>query len=287
MRREGWHFNVQPYRGARIVNPAEGILFEDLTPLGALIRESAQNSLDAAAGSGPVGMRFSVKEFDTNESTRLTKRWFSSLRPHLTAVDDSKDACLDRPLSILVVEDFGTIGLSGDGNETGLRVDDSNRFYWFHRNVARTMGAADRGGSFGYGKSSFTRASKINCFLTVSKDSTGSKVFGSSILKVHEINNLRHEPYGDFGRVVENGGMVLPAENIEIFQEACEDFNLERGRGNGLSIIIPYPETKYSAQAILQSVIRNYLHPIANGRLTVEVVDGKKRIEINSENWFR
>lgn len=274
-----WNFLEIKERGRRIVNPAEGILFEDLSPLGALIRESAQNSLDAGTGTEQVKMRFSLQRFSSSQS-EVKERWFSNLKPHLRAVEASASSSLNQNLSVLVIEDFGTRGLTGDPEDTRLEVDDNNRFYWFHRNVNRTMATEDRGGSYGYGKSSFTRASKIFSFLSVSRDSDGTKVFGSSLLKTHEINGKRYDPYGDFGFLED--GIVLPDTSLETFNEICNDFELQRGGSTGLSIIIPFPEEEYSVNEILESLIRNYLLPICQNQLSVEVSDGKNEVTLDS-----
>ena len=56
-----WEFIRIKDRGTRKVDPAEGLFFENLPPLGAVIRESAQNSLDASLNGSPVRMKISIK----------------------------------------------------------------------------------------------------------------------------------------------------------------------------------------------------------------------------------
>ena len=130
-------------------------------------------------------------------------------------------------------------------------------------------------------------ASKVHSFLTVSRASDASiKVFGNSIAKVHKIDGREHEPYGDFGfeeTHPEKGIGIIPSQEERFFEQICSDFNLSRSNKNGLSVIIPFPETDYTSEAIIESMIRNYFLPICQDKLSVEVSDGVHSVSINSE----
>ena len=77
-----WHFVAKRERD-RNVDPAEGILFENLPPLGAVIRESTQNSLDASDNRSKVRMRISVNTGNKAMSADMAKKYFNGLFPHL------------------------------------------------------------------------------------------------------------------------------------------------------------------------------------------------------------
>jgi hypothetical protein len=274
-----WHFLKIRDRGIRNVDPAEGIHFEKLPPLGAVIRESAQNSLDAQDGDGPVHMRISVHNGTRAMSRSTANQYLKSLFKHLQAAGKMPHIADGQDMSYVVIEDFSTHGLVGDPTvffDTGEM--ESNRFYWFHRNTNRTQVQKKRGGSFGYGKASFALASKVHSFFTVSRASDNSvKVFGNSIAKGHDIDGSHYQPYGDFGFEDEDeidGTGILPSQDTQFFEQICSDFELERGEENGLSVIIPFPEKDYSSSEIIESMIRNYFLPICEGKLTVEVNDG-------------
>ena len=71
-----WHFVAARERD-RNVDPAEDLFFESLPPLGAVIRESTQNSLDACDGSSKVKMRIAVNTGNNAMPADVAKKYFS------------------------------------------------------------------------------------------------------------------------------------------------------------------------------------------------------------------
>ena len=82
-----WHFIKVANQGSRSVDPAEGLHFEKLPPLGAVIRESAQNSLDAGDGDGPVHMRISVHTGNQAMPRSIANKYLGGLFSHLAAAN--------------------------------------------------------------------------------------------------------------------------------------------------------------------------------------------------------
>lgn len=269
-----WEFLRKKDLGMRNIDPAEDYFFEELPPLGAVIRESTQNSLDASKDNSPVKMRISVKSGKNGMPLEIAKKYFQNLFPHL-GKSGIKIPTENKPMDYVVIEDFGTVGLSGDAGYFGLGDDaQDNRFYWFHRNTNRTTGETARGGSYGYGKYAFANASRIKTFFSVSKDENGIKIFGNSIGKTHEMNGNTYLPYGDFGRLTDfgsRGEAVMPSQSEELAKTICSDFGLNRLSGCGLSVIIPYPEKIYTDNEIIESMIRAYFLPICQGKLEIEI----------------
>jgi hypothetical protein len=283
-----WEFIKIRDRGTRTVDPAEGLFFEKLPPLGAVIRESAQNSLDAVAGNGPVHMRISVNVGDQAMPRATADKYLQGLFGHLEASEKWLPS-KDENMPYITIEDFGTQGLIGDTEvffESNSEAVEDNRFYWFHRNTNRTQVRKTRGGSFGYGKASFALSSKISSFFTVSRGIDNSiKVFGNSIAKNHSLAGYPYPPYGDFGFIdedEEDGIGIVPGVDPRLFTQICNDFQLEREHDAGLSVIVPFPESDYSDGEIIESVIRNYFVPICQGKLTVEV-SGVHTVIIDSD----
>ncbi len=104
-----------------------------------------QNSLDTQSGSGPVRVRFALSSIENSSEDKL-QRYFNGLLPHLKAAGADFDP-YNRPLSYIIIEDFGTKGLTGDPDQTTDNED--NNFYWFFRNVGRSGKGEDKGGSYG------------------------------------------------------------------------------------------------------------------------------------------
>ena len=281
----GWHFVAARERD-RNVDPAEDLFFESLPPLGAVIRESTQNSLDACDGSSKVKMRIAVNTGNNAMPADVAKKYFAGLFTHLKATG-IQTPNIKSPMNYVVIEDFGTKGLEGDASYNGLGNDaPNNRFYWFHRNTNRTNSSATkRGGSYGYGKHAFANASEIKTFFSVSRDRNGVKIFGNAVGKMHEIDNKIYFPYGDFGNVVLDADgeilRIMPSDSDELFNTIREDFGLSRTDELGLSVIIPYPKRIYRQEEIIESMIRAYFMPICQGKLEI-VVDGKHPIIIDA-----
>ena len=285
-----WNFEAARER-SRNVDPAEDLFFESLPPLGAVIRESTQNSLDASDNGSKVKMRIAVNAGINAMPADLAKKYFTGLFTHLRA-SDIQTPNVNAPMNYVVVEDFGTKGLEGDAAYNGLGDDaPDNRFYWFHRNTNRTnSNATKRGGSYGYGKHAFANASEIKSFFSVSRDKNGVKIFGTSVGKMHRLDGKIYHPYGDFGDVVvdDNGEVlrIMPSDSEEFFKKISNDFNLSRTNELGLSVIIPYPKRVYRDEEIIESMIRAYFMPICQGKLEI-VVDGSHEILINSNTIFK
>ena len=282
-----WHFIKVANQGSRNVAPSDELMFEKLPALGAVIRESTQNSLDARDGDVRVHMKISVYTGNQAMPRSIADKYLEGLFNHLSASDKLPNISENTDMSYVVVEDFGTHGLVGDPRVFGTDGPENNRFYWLHRNTNRTQARKNRGGSFGYGKASFALASRLHSFITVSRASdTSIKVFGNSIAKPHKIDGWEYEPYGDFGfeeSDPEKGIGIVPSQDESFFEQICSDFNLSRSNKNGLSVIIPFPEKIYTPAEIIESMIRNYFLPICQDKLSVEVSDGIHQIPINSE----
>jgi len=276
-----WRFrDMTP--GEMNIDPIEGEFFstEALhSGAEALVRETIQNSLDAAAG--PC-VRVSVRLSTGEEAMRgeARDRYLADLLPHLKA---RGNGLLDvprpgEPMGFLVVEDFGTRGLQGDVRQyedaedgTGTRRND---FYYFWRNIGRSSKSTQDLGRWGLGKTVFQAASRINSFfgLTVRRGDPRPLLMGQSVLKIHRIEGRRHAPYGYYALFED--GFPLPVEEPALAARFAEDFALER-RGEragepGLSVVVPYPERDVRLEDLMRSVVEHYFFPILKGALVVE-----------------
>src|SRR5262245_45744788 len=119
-----------------------------------LLREAGQNTLDAARDGGKARLVL----------TRLTiapsawKRYFAALWPHLEAQRELRESLPNplEPIPCLLVEDFGTTGLTGplepDNRRAPIEDEKGHRLFWFFKNVGRTSKTGGQLGSFGIGK---------------------------------------------------------------------------------------------------------------------------------------
>ena len=278
--------NVDPIEGEFFTTEAIGSITD------ALVRESIQNSLDAAEGNEPVTVRFS---FFSRPNLRydarvISKKYIDSLTPHLQA----KHAGLqDIPspteqIDYLLVEDYGTRGLQGDILQYDDLDDDfkKNDFYYFWRNIGRTRKEATDLGRWGLGKTVFQAASRINSFfgITVRNDDGRMLLMGQSALKIHREDGKRYAPYGYFGRF--NSELALPVEDQDFIKLFSEHFFVDRFDRPGLSIIVPFLDREIEpdkfAQKFVNSAVKHYFFPILAGKLIVEVKHDNKSYKLDA-----
>jgi hypothetical protein len=266
----GWEFDEYP---GRLVEqePTERDQFnnDEVELAEALVREVIQNSTDAPAGAGPVKVRFAIREFDAALLPHL-RGYFDRLRPHLAACGIDASA-LDRPAGrILVIEDFGTRGLTGD--PAGL--DDGN-FHNFWRRHGKSVKSGRSAGRWGLGKTVFSSSSEIQTFfgLTVCAADAAPLLMGQAFLANHKIDGKRYPAHGFWfeGSGPEPDRLQLPvtdAHTIETFRRLV---GITRTTQPGLSLVIPYLNPGITKETIIGGVVRNYFFPILRGRLVVEV----------------
>ena len=208
---------------------------------------------------------------------QVAKSYFAGARAHYT-VDDSGLRKEDLPeeieaMSVLIFEDFETCGLQGDpATPFPPKERGENNFFHFFRAEGLSDKEPGKRGSWGLGKDTFFRASRINTVfgLTVRNDDGRRLLMGKTILKSHWVG----EDYcqdGYFGVRVEGDNTVLPVEANAGIDQFRETFGLERRNDTGLSIIVPWFDPEVTEQNLLQAVLKNYSYAILSGDLEVIV----------------
>ncbi|HET8797775.1 MAG TPA: hypothetical protein VFO89_08810 [Thermoanaerobaculia bacterium] len=286
-----WHFRAMDL-GEVHVDPVHDEFFKAQDLADALVRESIQNSLDARAprSRAPVRVRFRFAAGAHALHPDAVREYFDGLDIHLRAAARSMHTILpraDEAVPYLLIEDFGTRGLTGDP-----RIDpelessgEKNDFFYFWRNVGRSnKGEIDRG-RWGLGKAVFTVASRIRTIfgLTRRADDDRSLLLGQSVLKTHVLDGQRVYPYGFFARFEKKSGLPLPIEEPILLERFADDFGVLRAQP-GLSIVVPYyRDDELSLERITASVVEQYFYPILRGDLVVEVLDGARTQQIDAQ----
>ncbi len=270
-----WRFTPKT-PGIRERNPIAGEFFSTEAtdrPGEALVREGIQNSLDAAAGEGPVMVRMRVSGERGACSRAEVSEFLEGLEPHLTAdsnglrpdaIPGPEDSC-----PFLVFEDFGTVGLTGDTGEDNPQNDADNNFYYFFRAEGSSAKEGKRG-TWGVGKQVFPRSSRINSIfgLTVRADDGRKLVMGMSVLKSHDVNGQRYMPDGWFGG--SEGLTTVPIDDEEVIDKFCKAFDVQRGdKETGLTIVVPWCQLDVGDSELREAVLQQYFWPILKGKLEV------------------
>ena len=276
--------NVDPIEGEFFTTEAIGSITD------ALVRESIQNSLDAAQGDGPVTISFTFAAGPGRNSDpqSVIKTYLETLTPHLEAKHSGlpEIPSTAENLEHILIEDYGTRGLQGDIRQYDDLDDDvkKNDFYYFWRNIGRTRKESTDLGRWGLGKTVFQAASRINAFFgfTVRKDDSQTFLMGQSVLKIHKTGETRYAPYGYFG--VFDDELALPVEDPAYLANFANHFLIDRNGKPGLSVLIPYPDKEINAPDCIKSVIKHYFFPILAKRLIVVIKHAGKNYNLNAVN---
>ncbi len=288
-----WSFRKM-VRGEMNVDPIQREFFTTEALEGglaeALVRETIQNSLDAAQQGRKVRVRFWLSGTTRAASTRDVGRFFDGLRDHLGAKGSGLRTLPNEQghVPYLVIEDFETTGLRGDPREE-QDVDDGQRkndFYYFWRNVGRSGKEQRDRGRWGLGKTVFPASSQINTFfgLTVRRDNPERLLMGQAVLRVHQLDGHRHYPYGYFGLIDDKDGFAMPVDQQAVLSEFASRFSLTRRNESGLSIVIPYPHDEITAERIAEAVIRQYFYAVLSGALVVMVGSDNRERELDDSS---
>jgi hypothetical protein len=273
-----WEFAKKGNQRER--NPVQDEFFnapDTLTDVSSLVRESIQNSLDARLDeSKAVKVIFTL---GTMSSDSGHASYFSGLQGHLDEVFGTEKAvALSGPMNYLLVEDFNTVGLTGDSRHAEVPVDgkpsDSSYTYFVHVEGEGSKGDGKRG-KWGVGKIVFPRISAAKTFFIYTvrsavdaPDGRKTLCIGQSILKFHYFNNERVQPDGWFG--VRQGEIFEPLSEHDT-QEFVKFWDLARSEEPGLSVVVPYIEESVTLKEIRDAIIRQYFVAILEGTLVCEI----------------
>jgi hypothetical protein len=251
-----WHFSeLRP--GDKTREPTLGEFFATdaiRDPAEALVREALQNSLDAGVKDGTgqpmetVEMRIFLATGGAALAPNVIEEFFTGSWPHFQAPGNGLRNALarDERCAYLVIEDFGTSGLTGDVRQWYDIPGSKNSFFYFFRAEGRTGKGEEDRGRWGVGKYVFPRSSRANAFfgLTVRRDDNRRLLMGQAVLKTHACGAKHYKPDGGFGEL--DGELLLPVSDPALIDRFYSAFNLSRGSEPGLSIVIPWIDPKSS-----------------------------------------
>ncbi len=247
----------------------------------ALVREAIQNSLDAKEdrlSPEPVKVRFSIGSHQADNGVMMRYipdgAWL-----HFNADGNGLQSPPTKTADCryLAYEDFNTQGLVGD--ELAFDEEAGNSFYFFMRAEGQSGKQEGERGRHGIGKYVFPYTSQIRMFIAATVRSTDGRclIAGQSVLKSHQVDDIRFTPDGWWGRFEqdsENDYFQLPVEDNNLFAQLASDFGLARtSNQSGLSLIMPYIQPEVTADILSEHVVREYFWPILNNQLIVEVVE--------------
>lgn len=289
-----WYFPSNSRGKRQGFNDAGMDIFHE-DPVGSLVRESIQNSLDAKrVHDGPVRVAFSLSQLDANTrpiADSLSVAFSLGLKKATKNDDRKARQFYERALGalkgkhghqVLGIHDFGTTGLTGTIDDQG---DDRSAWLALVKGAGDTFKqSAGAGGSYGHGSSAPLVMSAFRSVLYYTQIQAGPTIEerfqGTSRLESLRAEDLIGEEgwtqdQGHFGNGADCGPLVG--------NDVPEWFRAERVRQKpdgvdselGTSIFVMAPQ-HVSSEArfwnqIRISVLANYFYTIALGKLEVSV----------------
>lgn len=235
-----WHFEpLSPNAEEHGISEWDQFDKEELGIDSALLREAKQNSLDArdtANAQTPVTVRIEwLRPKDLAEPAWL-EQLLGALRPHLDAAGRAAERS---HYAALVVEDFGTSGLTGSTDQPG---DTGNfRGFFYRHSISAKGGRA--GGRWGLGKLVFARMSGWSCWFGLTARADGRVLLmGKAAIGPRSVKGKHYPAFARWATV--EGGLERPVEDERILRRFADCFRLKRRAGQtGLSVVVPWPKS--------------------------------------------
>lgn len=275
-----WEFNERSL--GRMRAPVSENFFAGDALARELMGEVGQNAHDAAASAAaPVVIRYTLCESSKALQWDRASEYFEGLWEHLEA-SGSTYPSTGTDCRHLVIEDFGTTGLTGNvtARDKPTADQEKNHFYNFFRAENVSGKSGEDGGRWGLGKVVFMMASKIDTYFALTKrteESPREALMGVSILKNHSIGGKRFEPDGWFGKHGDDG-FHLPITDPALIDEFSDAWNVTRRSEPGLSVVVPYPDDSLDLTTLRTYAIRDFFMPVMKGELIFEFVNEEGHI---------
>ncbi len=248
--------------------------------LSILLREIFQNALDAkSASANCVEVTLQNKELSGEAASFISGLLPAShLERYNASVPHLKQAFPATVTSCLVVEDFGTSGLTGDLDNPELDGSGQNwNAFWFREGEGGKEHGSGNGGA-GQGKITYFSTSGIRTIFgyTVRQDHMDEALFGaSSFLRdyEHEAHKWKRDAYWGAWAGTPPDERVAPLQFGDTIVKFRQYLGLQRTpKHSGLSLIIPSAKAIDIDQAI-RITIAEFFVPIYRGDLIVTIGD--------------
>ncbi|MCC5878240.1 MAG: hypothetical protein JJU11_18640 [Candidatus Sumerlaeia bacterium] len=278
-----WHFNTQSPTGVHRAASADDYFSTTMeNPAEPLVREGAQNSLDAKS-DGPnhqpvrikitlSGSRSAAKPEDVSPFFNENFwRHIQGDRNGLYNPPGPGDKC-----PYLVFEDFGTTGLTGNEDEFKLGTIKNPFFYFFRAEGLSDKEIKERG-RWGMGKSVFRLCSRVRSWFgyTTRRSDGKTLLMGRTVLAPRTLDGADYTPDGYFGKSLDPNTPILPIgeENKELLTSFNQVFSLSRSGGQfGTSVVVPwYKDDEIDFAGLRGYAVKHYFLPIIRNRLFFEL----------------
>jgi hypothetical protein len=246
-----------------------------------IVREAVQNSLDAATDDeGVVSITFKWLDSSTGIDPSYFKRLFEGQVDHARKADLKIDALNFEVPRALVIEDFGTSGLTGS-----INTKDDSHFCDFWRRHGKSHKTGKSRGRWGLGKLVYSATSQIGAFFGVTSRAgdEAQYLMGQTVLNLRTVDGRQYPPHAFFADVEGDDPytrITVPIKDEVIVEDFCQNFSIDRTGAPGLSVVIPFPDPSISKERMIGVAIGNYFYPLITGKLKLKFDE----LNINAEN---
>lgn len=271
-----WHFSRQLADQVETeVTQRDQFDNDDVNISETIVREAVQNSLDAAASDiTTVEVHFRLHSNLSPTGRRLFREVLKDQLVHARAAGlDLDNADFSNP-SALVIEDFGTRGLTGS-----ISAKDEGNFSDFWRRHGKSHKSGRSRGRWGLGKLVYSSTSIVGAFFGVTRrqGETLDLLMGQTVLNLRNIEGITYPPHGFFCDLENKDDPYLkipvPVKDPDFVSEFIDAFELGRRNGSGLSIVIPFPSPSISLEGMIGISIANYFYPVITKKLVLKFND--------------
>jgi hypothetical protein len=234
----------------------------------ALVREATQNSSDGRLSQdNPVLIRMEIREINVADSRRLAAL-LAPIARHCEVCGLETEVLSSEKARILLVEDFGTIGLTG-----AIDSHDDGNFAGFWRRHGGSNKQAGKQGSHGLGKLVFSASSALGVIFgyTVRHDDGRAYLLGQAVLNNHRLDGKRLPPHGYWTPTTQPGKIQLPSDDRSLIKEMSALLGFARTNEPGFSVAVPYPGSDLTPERLQSALIKNYFFPVLSGDLEAEI----------------
>lgn len=277
-----WFFPKQPASMVeQDITQRDQFSNDDVALSETIIRESVQNSLDASdRDDSPVVVSYRWLTRQDGLDPRFVDELVATQRPHAAAARLDLDGLDSEDPGALIIEDFGTKGLTGKTHEK-----DNDNFSDFWRRHGKSHKTGKSRGRWGLGKLVYSTTSEIRVFfgVTCREGDPETHLMGQTVLNLRTYEGCRYAPHAFFADMTSDDpqeGIPIPIQDKAFVQEFVRQFQLERNGQPGLSVVIPFPNRSFSIENMIGVSVANYFYPLITGQLKLRF----NELEVNSAN---
>ena len=271
-----WHFSRQLADQVETeVTQRDQFDNDDVNLSETIVRETVQNSLDAASTDATtVQVHFRLHDNLSPTGRRLFREVLKAQLEHARDAGLDLDSVEFSNPSALVIEDFGTKGLTGS-----ITKKDDGNFSDFWRRHGKSHKSGRSRGRWGLGKLVYSSTSMVGAFFGVTRRMGENQdlLMGQTVLNLRTIKGITYPPHGYFCDLENEEDPFLrlpvPVRDSDFVSEFIEAFQLNRADGPGLSIVIPFPHRSISLEGMIGVSIANYFYPIITQKLVLKFND--------------